>query len=116
MALNVYPPGRVPLELLGEPSVPPGLEELIAHIQNHHRMNGRSVSREKVLKHLDNHSRSMGMDVASGRGFFGDLWGSIKSTASNLASNAFNKFKEDPMGTIESIATTLGPLFATAAV
>lgn len=112
--LNLYPSSNVPFEAMQDDKIDHRLSDLIDHIHMHHKKRGKVVPKAKILKHLDDSSLRMGMTVPQGRGFFGDIWDSVKNAAGNLATNAFNAFKEDPMGTLQTIGTTLAPLFAAA--
>lgn len=123
--LNYYPPNRVPYEALNHGSLSSlrpngGFEDLANHMVDYHNSKGRNVSKEQVKEHLLAHTRKMGLSDAQGAGFWSDLWTGIKNTAGNVArnvasnvgqavSNEWQKFKENPVDTINKIVETVQP-------
>ena len=114
--LDRYPPSHIPLDRVNlDDLIHRHFEDLVDHVQRHHQKHGRNRSREDIVAHFDRLSKERGLSTAEGRGFWGDLWNGIKSGVAATASNAWEKFKADPMGTIQSVAETLAPLIKTGA-
>jgi len=111
--LNHYPPGRIPFEVL-DSSVNHPFEDLVDHVVEHHRKRGRQVSRESVKRGLHVSADKMGLSRSEGEGLFGDVWRHIKQAGSNLVGNAFKKFSDDPLGTLEAIGSVIAPLLTKA--
>jgi len=86
-----------------------GIDDLVHHIRKRHmRMNKPIPSEADVLAHLDKAAEGMGLSPEVGRGFFGDLWKSIKSGVKNVASKQLDDFKSDPIGTVGKWADAIG--------
>lgn len=114
--LDRYPASHIPLDKANlNELLHANFEDLVKHVRMHHQRHGRSKSREEIVAHFDRLARERGMGEAEGRGFFGDVWDGIKNAVSATASSAWDKFKADPIGTIQAIADTISPLIKTGA-
>lgn len=112
--LDRYPPSHIPLDKANLNEIlHSDFEDLVKQVRKHHQKHGRSVSREEIVDRFDKLSQKHGMGVAEGRGFWGSVWSGLKNTLSNTASHLWQKFQDDPLGSINSVVSTLAPLIKT---
>lgn len=111
--LNRYSPGNIPFDKVNLKELfPHGFDDLVNHVKMHHERQGRSVSRDDIVAHFDKKSREMGMSVSQGRGFFGDLWNNVVQGAKNIGSEAWSRFKADPVGSLKAVSEALNPIIS----
>lgn len=107
--LNFYPPQNVPAAAMTQ-VMDPNLMDFMNHVQMFHSKRGRNVSQDDVLNMIDRASDELGFGRVEGRGLFGHIWSGIKGAVKNTAGKAFDTFKNDPIGTIQTVYKHVAPV------
>jgi hypothetical protein len=107
--LNYFPPGNVPAAALTQ-AMDPHLLDFMNHVQHYHAMRGKKVSHDDVLNMVDSASDELGLGRVEGRGLFGHIWAGIKGAVKNTAGKAWDTFKADPIGTVQTMYKHVAPV------